>query len=65
MKSLRDASMQKRELYLCNDLLITVTLFLNTAVKIDKVLPLISAQVFENPKDNDRNFFVSFSLLQY
>ena len=53
MCSMRDFSMQKRLLYLCNDILITVTLFLNTGVKIDKVLPLISAQIVVNQKDSN------------
>lgn len=51
MCSLRDASMQKRNLYLCNDLIITVTVVLNTPVKIDKVIPLLTAHVIENSDD--------------
>lgn len=60
MCSMRDFSMQRRMLYLCNDILVTGTLFLNTVVKIDKVLPLISAQIISNQKDPDG---VSFFLI--
>jgi len=63
-RSLRDNSLQLRHVYLCNDVLITVTQVLGNYLlqKTDKIIPLYSATIIDCPvdsyPDSDRSFFL-------
>ncbi|KAM9942538.1 hypothetical protein ACTFIT_005921 [Dictyostelium discoideum] len=62
-KSLRDNSIQNRMVYLCNDILITISsitpLSGTTISKVDKIIPLVTAMTIFNSEDTTSFFLVS------
>ncbi|EGC31122.1 hypothetical protein DICPUDRAFT_89777 [Dictyostelium purpureum] len=64
-KSLRDNGLQSRMVYLCNDILITVSSISlpigqhGAISKVDKIIPLVSAMTIFNSDDNTSFYLVS------
>ncbi|KAF2068872.1 hypothetical protein CYY_009803 [Polysphondylium violaceum] len=63
IKSLRDHSLQNRMVYLCNDILITVSSIMvpiqGAISKVDKIIPLISAMTIFQSEESNSFFLIS------